>query len=150
MDEFHLEQSVKMMIMRFASSLESIERAVEHTSAFVLSQSKQIDIFGLKLILSESITNAVVHGNKEDNTSFVYVKITLLEDTITIRVKDNGAGFDWKKKLEADMAAQQETYGRGLALIQAYGYEVAFNQTGNTMYLTKRLDPLITEIPTGY
>jgi len=140
MSDFGIEKTIQMMIMRFSSSMENIDAAVMHTADFVASLNRTIDLFGLKLVLSEGITNATVHGNKERPDQKVDVKITLTADTISIRIKDDGAGFDWKCWMESHATGPEDASGRGLDLIRGYGYELSYNEAGNILRLVKRLD----------
>jgi anti-sigma regulatory factor (Ser/Thr protein kinase) len=144
MDSFGMEKNVKQLILRFSSKIDNIDLAVIHTSEFVKSQNRTLDNFGLKLVLSESISNAVIHGNHEDEKRCVLIKITLTPETIIIRIKDMGEGFDWRTRTTQGMADPESTSGRGIALINAYGYSISYNDDGNIMYLTKQLDPLVT------
>ncbi|MBD3318112.1 MAG: ATP-binding protein [Chitinivibrionales bacterium] len=130
-----------MISMTFSSTVENIERAVLYTSDFVARLKKSIDTFGLRLVLSEGITNAIVHGNKENAAKPVSVKIKLTETRITISVKDTGGGFDWRSRVTEGMPEFDSPRGRGVALMQAYGYEVQFNDKGNILTLTRKLDP---------
>jgi serine/threonine-protein kinase RsbW len=140
MESFGFEKNVKQLIMRFSSCIENIDKAVMHTSEFVTSQRMIIDAYGLKLVLSEGITNAVVHGNREDEKQDVMIKITITHEKITIRIKDMGTGFDWRKRIQQAEADPEDIRGRGLHLIKAYGYEISFNNDGNIMYLHKKLE----------
>lgn len=142
MDDFGLEQNVKLLIMTFSSKIDNIERAVYHTSEFVKSQNKVIDTFGLKLVLSEGITNAVVHGNNEDEKRNVQIRITITKKDILIRIRDMGSGFNWQKALSRGPSDPDDVSGRGFELIKLYGYNLSFNPKGNIMYLRKPLEPI--------
>jgi anti-sigma regulatory factor (Ser/Thr protein kinase) len=145
MGSFEIEKSVKMLLMKFPSRMEYIEAAIKNTSEFIRLHNKAIDVFGLKLVLSESITNAVVHGNKENEDRDVQVHLTLTPEDITIKIKDRGEGFSWKKHIAPEMDDTSLTSGRGFSLITAYGYDVSFNKRGNAVCLIKKLDDLSDE-----
>ena len=44
--------------------------------------------------LREAITNAIVHGNKEDDTKQVELSLSCAQRAVEIQVKDQGEGFD--------------------------------------------------------
>jgi len=144
MKDFKVEKAVKLLVMRFPSKVDNIDNAVKYTADFVTSLNKSINTFELKVVLSEAITNAVVHGNKENEKEKISIKITLTDRTIVIRVKDNGRGFNWQQRLESDDLPEDDfaESGRGIALIRAYGYRITFNREGNVMFLEKDLEPL--------
>jgi serine/threonine-protein kinase RsbW len=142
MEDFRIEKSVTMMMMEFPSQMEYIDAAIKNTSEFVILQNKSIDVFGLKLVLSEGITNAVVHGNKEDDARAIHVHIILTAVDITIKIKDMGNGFTWKGFVSPEMSDVERTSGRGFSLMEAYGYSVRFNQKGNTIYIFKKLEDI--------
>jgi serine/threonine-protein kinase RsbW len=140
MPEFRIEKTVRTLTMEFPSRMEFIDAAMKNTSDFVMLHNKSIDTFGLKLVLSETITNAVVHGNQEDENRPVHLHLILTPDEITIRIKDRGRGFAWQEFISGDMDDLNRTSGRGFALIAAYGYTVTFNKKGNTVCIFKKLD----------
>jgi len=142
MDSFGIEKHVKQLIMRFSSQMDNIDKVVKNTSEFVASQNMSIDSYGLKLVLSEGVTNAVVHGNREDEKRDVLIKLTITSENITIRIKDSGKGFDWRTRVLKAETDPDDVGGRGLQLIKAYGYEISFNNEGNIMFLSKKLDPV--------
>jgi len=143
MSEFEMEKSAKLLIMQFPSSIDNIDKAVQNTSDFVHAYNKTIDPYELKLVLCEGITNAIVHGNKENETQNVHIKIILNENKIILEVTDEGRGFNWKQLLESQPLEDTNNVfaesGRGLALMKAYGYMVSFNETGNVLLVEKEL-----------
>ena len=50
--------------------------------------------YWLVTALREAVANAVRHGNKQDPDAVVRVAYEIEDSTITIRVEDEGAGFD--------------------------------------------------------
>lgn len=147
MDDFGIERTMKLLIMSFSSRLDNIDRAVRYTSDFVMSQNKSIDTYGLKLVLSEAITNAVVHGNQEDEHRDVSIRIVLSKDSIIIQIKDSGPGFDWRKQMVSETADPSATHGRGIELIAMFGYTVSYNSKGNIMQLKKPLEAATATTP---
>lgn len=90
--------------------------------------------FKLKLIMSEAITNAFIHGNEGDENKPVIVKWNLEDDYIKINVDDSGEHvhkLDLKKNIEDDEILSES--GRGLFLISSYCDEFEFTDTGIMM-----------------
>jgi serine/threonine-protein kinase RsbW len=86
------------------------------------------------LLLREALTNAVLHGNREDPAKTVTVELYCGKRWITLHVRDEGEGFDWRTR-ERYRAGEEETSGRGLAIYHLYADKVIFNASGNTLAL---------------
>ena len=50
--------------------------------------------FGIDMAVREAVTNAVLHGNKQDQSKSVQVTLKTLPDKIEIDVHDQGTGFN--------------------------------------------------------
>src|SRR5207248_5370067 len=50
--------------------------------------------FGIEMAVREAITNAMVHGNQEDEAKSVEVIFNCRGNKLEVEVKDQGAGFD--------------------------------------------------------
>ena len=48
----------------------------------------------LQIAVSEAMVNAIVHGNKEDDSKKVHVIVNYDSDMVEVKVKDQGPGFD--------------------------------------------------------
>jgi serine/threonine-protein kinase RsbW len=84
------------------------------------------------LVLSEACTNAILHGNKMDESKSVVIRSRIDPGKIIIRVRDEGAGFDPGKipdPLKEDNLLKPS--GRGVYLIRQYSDEVRFSEKGN-------------------
>jgi serine/threonine-protein kinase RsbW len=96
------------------------------------------DFFGIQMALEESLTNAIRHGNKLDESKRVFVECKLSGEQFWLRVTDEGDGF--KLKHVPDCTADENLEcpgGRGLALIKAYMTHVEYNQCGNSVTMEK-------------
>jgi len=92
-----------------------------------------------KLILSEAVTNAIVHGNDENPEKSVHVKVTVTDSAISAEVKDEGEGFEPEEK--KDPLKEENLMnigGRGIFLIEQFADDMEFKENG-TM-LTFRID----------
>lgn len=97
---------------------------------------KDDDLARIMLTLSEAVTNAIVHGNKEDPKREVIISPFLDDDTLSISVKDEGEGFD-----PADLPdpLKEENLlnegGRGVYLIRQYADSVSFAENGTNLIM---------------
>lgn len=88
-----------------------------------------------KLILSEAVTNAIVHGNKEDPTKSVHVKVFISDQSISADVKDEGAGFKpEEKKNPLKEENLLDTGGRGIFLIRQFSDHLEFRENGTLLH----------------
>jgi serine/threonine-protein kinase RsbW len=96
------------------------------------------DLFGVELALEESLTNAIRHGNRLDESKEVLVESRASRERFWLRVKDEGAGF--RPQNVPDCTADENLEcpgGRGLALIKAYMTSVDYSQRGNCITIEK-------------
>lgn len=95
------------------------------------------DIYAAELLLREALTNAVVHGCRQDPTRLVRCTVRSAKGRVTIVVADDGPGFDWKKMAER-CAKREAACGRGMEILRTYSTRVRFNAQGNSVMILKR------------
>ena len=96
------------------------------------------DLFGIELALEESLTNAIRHGNKFDESKQVYVECKVSPDRFQISVRDEGAGFEPEDVPDCTAMENLECCGgRGVALIKAFMTRVEYNAAGNCVTMEK-------------
>ncbi len=96
----------------------------------------------LSTALSEALANAIVHGNKINPDQFVDLKIQIYQDQMILRIKDKGAGFNYK--LLPDPLKPEnikKASGRGVYLMSVLVDEVDFvrHEDGMEVVLVKYL-----------
>ena len=81
--------------LRFASRIEAVEEAARAVAEFLSQNGVNEDVaFGIDMAVREAVTNAVLHGNKLDDTKFADVSMKLLPGAFEITVHDQGTGFN--------------------------------------------------------
>jgi len=114
------------------SKIGNIPSYVDKLSDFIINQGYFTeDKFNLVLILKETLTNAIEHGNKLNEEKKVYIKIIPSHNSIEISIRDEGSGFNISQifaKQKKDLFSER---GRGLVIIYEYADKVEFNSTGN-------------------
>lgn len=96
------------------------------------------ELFGVQMALEESLTNAIRHGNKLDESKQVMMECKVSPERFWLRVEDEGPGF-----IPADVPDCTKEHnleacgGRGLMLIRAYMTSVEYNDTGNRVTMEK-------------
>lgn len=96
------------------------------------------DIFGVHLMLEESIVNAIKHGHKNDSSKEVEVRYQISGEHVLVEVEDEGPGF--MSFLVPDATAPENLdrpSGRGLLLIRHHSTWMRFNNWGNCVAFCK-------------
>ena len=82
-----------------------------------------------ELTVSESVINAILHGNKADPAKKVTLKISFNGDTMEIIVEDQGRGFALDAIADpTDMANLLKPSGRGILIIRSFMDEVNLSE----------------------
>ena len=106
-----------------------------------LGASEQL-MFGIDMAIREAVTNAVVHGNKQDDSKIIRVDIKSSPEEIEISVRDEGAGFNPTEVPDPTMAENiMKTSGRGIFFMRNFVDEVEWLNPpggGTTVKMTKR------------
>ncbi|RPI28427.1 MAG: ATP-binding protein [Acidobacteria bacterium] len=92
----------------------------------------------------ESVTNAILHGNKMDEGKRVWVRFDLSPDRLVIYVRDQGAGFD-ESKLPNPLDPRNllRPSGRGIFYIRTFMDDVRYSvlaEGGMEVRMEKRLN----------
>jgi len=83
--------------------------------------------YHLNLVLTESLANAICHANESDPEMQVKVTISATEQEITVRVFDQGPGFDLKT-ISDRKCKEYDEGGRGIQIIYKLMDEVSYRQ----------------------
>lgn len=85
---------------------------------------------GLMLSVTEATTNAIIHANKSDPSKKVNIDVYVDEEYVTIKVKDEGTGFD-PSKIPDPTAPENllKDSGRGVYLMRIYMDDLKYNVT---------------------
>lgn len=129
--------------LSLASEIQSIATATD--KAVEIARSLGYDdeaIFGIDMAVREAVTNAVIHGNRENAS--VEFDLTMTRDAqgLTIAVRDRGDGFNPEQV--ADPTAAENllaTSGRGILFMRNFMDDVTWEthpQGGTVVRLTKR------------
>lgn len=139
------------LVFELPNDLQCIEDAVE----FVVGRCEGCNAkerrlrFNLRVSLTEALSNAMIYGNRRDPTKRVRVEVVLRGRALSLRVIDQGPGFD--RRCLVDPTAPENLHcpgGRGIFLMRELMDEVRFNERGNAVTLVLRLshaDPVRRE-----
>ena len=96
------------------------------------------DIYGnIMVAVTESVNNAIRHGNKFDKDKNVYLTLLVNNDHLKFEVEDEGNGFDTESLPDPTaMENLENPGGRGIFLMRNLCDEVKFSNKGKTVQLT--------------
>lgn len=81
--------------IKIAAMLENEGVVRNAIASFVSSYNPTLEeIIDIKTILSEAVSNAIIHGYEFDKTKDVYVKATINDHVLEIIVQDYGKGIE--------------------------------------------------------
>ena len=124
--------------LRFDSKPENIavvEKLIDKISA---DHGIVAEHYGNVLIaMTEGVNNAIVHGNKLDETKSVSVSCAIDEKTLVFRIADEGPGFDYDNLPDPTAPENiEKPHGRGVFLMRHLADECAFEDEGRIVELT--------------
>ena len=135
-----IEQPTDRVNLELPSVLGSV--AIVEETAEALARRAGLDedaASQIALACREATVNAIVHGNKYDPALKVSVQLELSEEALSVRISDEGSGFD-PDKLANPLAEENllRTSGRGVFLMRAIMDEVHFRQLSPGTEITLR------------
>ena len=100
------------------SAIDSIETYLNDINKSVgLDESKFLNF---QIAVSEALINAIVHGNHESDSKIVKMEIQYNDNSITVKIKDEGTGFDINKL--PDPTSEENLFkehGRGIFIMKS-------------------------------
>ena len=134
------EQTTRLVL---PSHIEAVGDAATAMTDFVQSCGiGEEAAFAIVMAVREAVTNAMVHGNQEDETRSVEVIFNCLGNALEVEVRDQGEGFDPTSVPDpTDPANILKTSGRGIFLMRSFMDEVewfARPEGGTTVRMVKK------------
>jgi serine/threonine-protein kinase RsbW len=115
-------------------NLRKVEKVIDEISSeFHIGE----DLYGNILIASlEATNNAIMHGNKLDESKNVTIVFNLEGQTLFVRVDDEGNGFDYQHIPDPTAPENIENVnGRGIFLMEKLSDKINFSRNGATVEL---------------
>lgn len=96
------------------------------------------DIYGnIMIAVTESVNNAIIHGNKSDTKKNVNLKLSLEKSLIRFTIEDEGIGFDYNSLPDPTLPENlDKPGGRGIFLMKNLCDEVSFKEEGRIAELS--------------
>lgn len=126
------------------SRVESIATAAEAADAAAKRYGLDEEgLFGLDMAVREAVTNAVLHGNHQDESKPVEITFAKAGDEIVVTVRDRGEGFDPANVADPTAAENiLKTSGRGILFMRNFMDTVewqAHPEGGTIVRMTKKI-----------
>ncbi|ANQ50495.2 ATP-binding protein [Flammeovirga yaeyamensis] len=96
------------------------------------------DIYGnIMIAVTESVNNAIIHGNRNDKEKNVHLELDVTEKEISFTIEDEGKGFDFDALPDPTAPENiDKPGGRGIFLMKHLADEVEFSKEGRAITLT--------------
>ncbi len=115
-------------------NLRKVEKIIDEISGeFRIGE----DIYGNILIAAlEATNNAIMHGNKLDESKEVTIAFDLIGNKLSVKVDDEGIGFDYNNIPDPTAPENIENInGRGIFLMEKLSDKLSFSRNGATVEL---------------
>lgn len=133
--------------MEFSASLRNVTFTRGAISAFLIDLDLTLNTINeVKTIVSEAVTNAIVHGYGQDESKMVYLEFVLEGAQLVITVKDEGVGIEDVEKAKEPLFTTkltEERAGLGFTIMEIFSDEVVVSSeinVGTTVVCTKLLE----------
>lgn len=127
--------SIQIQIPSLSENIRIIESFIDNAKE---KYALDDDIYGnIMIAVTESVNNAILHGNGGDKSKNVDLQLLLEENTIRFTVEDQGEGFKYDE-LPDPTAPENlgKPGGRGIFLMKNLCDEVTFKEEGRVVELT--------------
>ncbi|HEY8396042.1 MAG TPA: anti-sigma F factor [Bacilli bacterium] len=134
------------MEMKFSATLKNVSLARGAVASFLLEQDLTINLVNeIKTIVSEAVTNAIVHGYAQNADELVFMSLSLENKKLTITVQDTGVGIVDVEKARKPLFTTREDEDRaglGFTIMEIFSDSVEVNSEvgkGTTVICTKMI-----------
>jgi len=125
----------KVSIGSIVGNLRVVENAIDETTATIgISQ----DNYGKILVCTmEAVNNAILHGNRSNPEKIVEVELSFENNSLQIKVTDEGTGFRPEKVPDPTTPENiEELNGRGIYLMSHLADLIEYSKKGNSVTMT--------------
>ncbi|WP_281886745.1 anti-sigma F factor [Paenibacillus sp. YYML68] len=135
------------MKLQFASRSENESFARVTVAAFVSQLDPTLDeLTDIKTVVSEAVTNSIIHGYDNDPNGVVTITAEIEGDTVFIAVQDHGAGIEDLELAKQPLYTSKpelERSGMGFTIMENFMDEVEVTSepgAGTSIRMKKRIE----------
>ena len=137
MEQANVHTSSELFTLQLPSKTESIAQLEVLIEGLADKYQVAEDTFAnMMTCLNEAVINAIIHGNKRDETKKVIINAEVEPKRIIWTISDEGPGFDYNNLADPTAPENLENLtGRGVFIIKHLADQCIFNAAGNTLEL---------------
>ena len=139
--------------LKFSACIENEPFVRTSLAAFILPLNPNLDeLSEVKTIVSEAVSNAIIHGYNYDSSKDVYLKASIKENILEIIVLDYGIGIEnVEEALKASFTTRkdEEHAGMGFPIMQTLSdkFEIrSQKEIGTRVTITKQFKKHYQEV----
>jgi serine/threonine-protein kinase RsbW len=137
--------TVEQTELKLPSRLEAVAEGANTVAEFLNRAGVSEEAaFGIDMAVREGIANAVIHGNKLDESKIVRITIIRSADSLEVIVRDQGSGFDAENVSDPTAEGNiMRTSGRGIFFMRNFMDEVTWSPLpdgGTALRMIKKLE----------
>jgi len=127
-------------------SIPSLSENIRIVESFIDNAKERFnlndDIYGnIMIAVTESVNNAIIHGNSSDKDKNVFLSLNMENNTISFNISDEGSGFDYNSLPDPTAPENiDKPGGRGIFLMKALSDELSFEEDGKKVKLSFYID----------
>jgi len=127
-------QNINIQIPSLSDNIRIIESFIDNAKEKFQFND---DIYGnIMISVTESVNNAIKHGNKNVTSKNVSISLLLNESQLKFRIEDEGSGFDYHNLPDPTAPENiEKPGGRGIFLMKHLADEVVFSENGSVVEL---------------
>ncbi|MNW25732.1 Anti-sigma F factor [compost metagenome] len=140
-------QGSNFMTLQFAARSENEAFARVTVAAFVSQLDPTMDeLSDLKTVVSEAVTNSIIHGYNSNPEGVVTIKAAIDSDVVTIIIEDSGLGIEDLELAQQPLYTSKpelERSGMGFTIMENFMDEfevVSQPGSGTTIRMKKRIE----------
>lgn len=135
------------MTLQFAAKSENESFARVTVAAFISQLDPTMDeLSDLKTVISEAVTNSIIHGYDSDPEGIVTITAEIVGDTVTLTVEDRGRGIEDLELAKQPLYTSKpelERSGMGFTIMENFmdEFEVSSEPgSGTSIKMKKRIE----------
>ncbi|MET3543941.1 stage II sporulation protein AB (anti-sigma F factor) [Paenibacillus favisporus] len=135
------------MTLQFAAKSENESFARVTVAAFISQLDPTMDeLSDLKTVVSEAVTNSIIHGYDSDPEGIVTITAEIVGDTVTLTVEDRGRGIEDLELAKQPLYTSKpelERSGMGFTIMENFmdEFEVSSEPgSGTSIKMKKRIE----------
>lgn len=141
------------MTLTFLAISENESLARVAVTGFIAQLDPTIDeLSEFKTVVSEAVSNAIIHGYEEDGRGIITVHAQRVDDVVTVSVMDKGVGIeDVSQAMEPlfTTKSEMERSGMGFTIMDSFSDQLTVMskwQEGTTVTFSKKFSSVRTAV----